>query len=167
MKHKQIKQKYSPSDQYPPFNEWKWHSYDGTKSIDPDNFISAYKNQDFYVGTDSQNYKGLTVYTTVIISHHKNRGGSIIIHSDKTITPSSLRHKLLMEAMRSLEAAYFVNQRIPSKSNIVVHLDVNSNLKWKSGQYKDELVGLIMAQGFNVRCKPDAWASSSAADRKT
>jgi hypothetical protein len=170
MKSKEVKQdkgKFSVANKYPPFHEWDWRCYDGTRIVDPDEFIKQYKEREFFIGTDSQVYSKRTVYTTVLIAYERGRGGLILVHSDKTETPPSLRQRLLMEAMRSLEAAFFVNQRVPSQSSIAVHLDVNSNLKWKSGQYKDELVGMIAAQGFNCTCKPNSWAASSAADRKT
>lgn len=157
----------SVANKYPSFTEWTWRTYDGTQIVDPEIFVKDNKETQFFIGTDSQIYKDKTIYTTVIVAYKMGHGGKIILHSDKTENPSSLRHRLLMEAMRSLEAAYFVNNHIPSQSKISVHLDVNQNLKWKSGRYKEELVGLVVAQGFSVATKPNAWASSSVADSRT
>jgi len=154
--------------EWPPISEWKWRSYDGKRHIDPDDYIKLHKDELFFIGTDSQNYskKRTCVFTTVLIAYKMHRGGSVITHRHIVPFMSSLRQRLLMEAMLSLEVAWFLDKRVPRSSIIGIHLDVNRNLKFKSGQYKDELVGLIMAQGFPCLIKPDSWAASSVADSK-
>ena len=166
-KVKKVKEKLYFANKYPPFEEWTWKPYYENRIVDPNDFIKDNVDWDFYIGTDSKTYNKTTVYTTVIVCYKKGLGGKSIYHTDKTQAPLSLRHQLLLEAMRSLEAAFYVNKRIPSESIISLHLDVSSNLRWKSGRYMEELVGMVVAQGFNVACKPDSWASSSVADRKT
>lgn len=153
---------------YKAFAEWGWRSYDGRKKVSVEDFIKEHDGAMFFIGTDSQNYskRKVCVFTTALIAYHMGKGGAIIIHRDKVPHMESLRQRLLMEAMRSLETAWFVNIKIPDKSFIGVHLDVNQSLKYKSGQYKDELVGLIVAQGFSCKTKPDAFAASFAADKK-
>jgi len=151
-----------------PIVEWKWRRYDGKRKADLDAFIEEHKNDMFFIGTDSQNYskKNQCVFTSALIAYKMRKGGAIITHRDRTPLMPALRQRLLSEAMRSLEVAWYLDQKVPSKSIIGIHLDVNSNLKYKSGQYKDELVGLIMAQGFAALVKPDAWASSKVADSR-
>ena len=72
----------------------------------------------------------------------------------------------MLEAMRSLEVAWYMDSKVPSKNVIEIHLDINSNLRYRSSQYKNELIGLVSSQGFQCLIKPDAWAASGAADRK-
>lgn len=165
--------------EYPPFSQWVWKSYDGKKNRNIDEFIKQHEDAQFYIGTDSQQRKDKCVFTTVLIGYRMGRGGAIILHSDKTSKYESLRQRLLMEAMRSLELAWYLDGKIPSDTFMAIHLDVNENLKWKSAKYKGELVGMVMAQGFvsgrdkysksnrRVFWKPDAWAANSVADRKT
>lgn len=150
---------------YPPFAEWIWKSYDNLKVVSIDDFIKLHLDAEFYIGTDSQTAKGKCTLTTALIGYHWGKGGSVIIHTQKLTNFQSLRQKLIAEAMRSLETAWYVDPKIPEHSNIVIHVDVNSNLKWESGQYRDELVGMIVAQGFQLSIKPDAWGSSKVADR--
>jgi len=155
--------------EYPPFGEWNWRRYDGHKKADIDEFIKYHKDDMFFIGTDSQNYlkrKKICVFTTVLIAYKMRRGGAIITHTDRTPCMASLRQRLLLEAMRSLETAWYLDSKVDSKNIIGIHLDVNSNLKYKSAQYKEELVGLVAAQGFNALTKPDAWAASCVADSK-
>jgi len=68
--------------------------------------------------------------------------------------------------MRSLEVAWYLDTKVKERNIIEIHLDVNSNLKWKSAQYKEELVGLIVSQGFPAIVKPNAFGASKCADRK-
>jgi predicted RNase H-related nuclease YkuK (DUF458 family) len=44
-------------------------------------------------------------------------------------------------------------------------LDVSDNAKNKSSVCKTELMYLMKSQGYDVKIKPDSWASSSVADR--
>lgn len=161
--------KFNKNAEYPPFIEWEWKSYDGQKTIDLKEFMEKHRDSEIFVGTDSQNYRKKEkrcVFTTVIIAYKRGKGGNVIMHSDKTGYIDALRQRLLLEAMRSLETAWFIGPLIKKETVVTIHLDVNSNLKYKSSQYKDELVGLVMAQGFNCIHKPNAWAASSCADSR-
>jgi len=79
---------------------------------------------------------------------------------------SALRQRLMMEAMRSLETAWYLDSLITNKDIISIHLDVNVNLKFKSGQYKNELISLVASQGYSYSIKPDSFAASKVADNK-
>ena len=152
---------------YPSFPEWTWKSYDGTKDIELNAFLEKNKEElvEFYIGTDSQTYGKKCTMTTVLIAYKRGKGGNIIVHIQKLPSFENLRQRLLGEAMRSLETAWYVSPKI-KKNTVVIHLDVNADLKFRSGQYKDELVGLIMSQGFDCTYKPNSWASSKVADSK-
>lgn len=151
---------------YPPFAEWIWKSYDNSRTVSIDEFIASHQTAEFFVGTDSQTEKGKCTLTTALIAYNWGKGGSVIIHTQKVPKFNSLRQKLIAEAMRSLETAWYADPKIPEESKIVIHVDVNANLKWMSGQYRDELVGMIMAQGFHPAIKPDSWGSSKVADKR-
>jgi predicted RNase H-related nuclease YkuK (DUF458 family) len=151
---------------YPPFAEWVWKSYDNTMIVNIDDFIKNHRDAQFFIGTDSQTEKGRCILTTALIAYHWGKGGSVIIHTQKVPKFPSLRQKLIAEAMRSLETAWYADPKIPEESVIVIHVDVNANTKFMSGQYKDDLVGMIMAQGFEIVIKPDSWGSSKVADRR-
>lgn len=167
MKDKAGEKKFNKYD-YDPFDQWIWRDYEGKNKVDPQEFVEAHKENYIFIGTDSQCYskKRVTMFTTVIIAYQMGFGGTIIMSKDKTSFMDSLRQRLLMEAMRSLEAAWFVDRFLPPENVITIHLDVNQNLKWKSARYKDELVGLVAGQGFKAICKPDAWAASGVADKR-
>jgi len=155
--------------QYPKFSKWVWRNYDGTNIVSVENFIKMHYKDFFFIGTDSQNYKKhwQCVFTTVLIAYKLRHGGSVITHTDKVSYITSLRQRLLLEAMRSLEMAWFLDGKIPKESVISIHLDVNSNIKWESAKYKNELVSLIASQGYKCLVKPDSFAASCVADNKT
>ena len=46
-----------------------------------------------------------------------------------------------------------------------VHIDANPIARHKSSAYVQELVGLVVSQGFRAVIKPESWAASRAADR--
>ncbi len=153
---------------YMPFSDWKWKKYDEDSSVNIDDFIKEHSDDFFLIGTDSQNYsKGeKCVFTTSIIAYRLGKGGSIILNKDRVSIIRALRQRLLLEAMRSLETAWYIDSKVNSKNIIEVHLDINENSIYRSGQYKDELVGLVSSQGYKCIIKPDAYACC-AADRKT
>ena len=155
---------------YPEFSTWGWQTYTGHKPTTIKEFLDAHKADEFFIGTDSQNYrkkKRVCVFTTVLIAYHRGKGGQIIMHTDTTPYMEHLRQRMMLEALRSLETAWHIDSLIKTTTPICIHLDVNANLRYKSSQYKDELVALIMAQGYTAAHKPHAWASSSVADSKT
>lgn len=51
-----------------------------------------------------------------------------------------------------------------SRAGQAVHIDANPVVAYKSSQYVQELVGLVVGQGFRALIKPESWAASDAAD---
>jgi predicted RNase H-related nuclease YkuK (DUF458 family) len=47
---------------------------------------------------------------------------------------------------------------------LTVHIDANPVVAHKSSLYVQELVGLVVGQGFKALIKPESWAASHAAD---
>lgn len=50
------------------------------------------------------------------------------------------------------------------KGDLTVHIDANPVVIHKSSRYVQELVGLVVGQGFKAVIKPESWAASHAAD---
>src|SRR5262249_45297128 len=50
------------------------------------------------------------------------------------------------------------------KGELTVHIDANPVVTYKSSAYVQELVGLVVGQGFKALIKPESWAASHAAD---
>jgi len=110
------------------------------------------------------------------------KGGRIARYVDKRpmIPVEALSARLTVETQRSIELCRYLEEKLldfsveddraPSDcytNNIVgISIDVNNDDKYKSGRYKDMLVGMVVAYGYECFIKPDAWASSAVADKK-
>jgi len=49
--------------------------------------------------------------------------------------------------------------------DLTVHIDANPVVTHKSSAHVQELVGLVVGQGFKAAIKPEAWAATHCADR--
>lgn len=154
---------------YPPIEQWKWHNCDGTQQVNVDEFIAKHIDEDFFVGTDSHVYGKSVKFSTALVAWNRGHGACVLYYHQKTLSGQSLRQRLLAETFRSLVVAYYLDARIPQGSVINVHIDVNPSLKYESGSCREQLIGMIVAQGVRFRpaCKPDAWAAMSVADYTT
>lgn len=120
-----------------------------------------------YIGTDSQVHKKIrkVIYATCIILYRKGKGGKVFIAREKERYAESLRQRLMNETWRSLETSFEFQKFLPANVEIIIHVDVNKNRKFKSASYMEELVGMVVGQGFKVVVKPDAWAAQHVADK--
>jgi predicted RNase H-related nuclease YkuK (DUF458 family) len=177
-------------EKYPEFSEWVWKKFSNlSKKLNLDDFLSTNyeRGRAFIVGTDSQIHGKKTTFVTAIVAHaptgiHSGGEAAISRMYDKTPYPH-LRSRLIMEGMRTLEAAYYLDSALPEDALIRIHLDVNNSKEFKSGLYKEELVGWIAGQGYIsyrdigrkdpkdfprlVYWKPDSWAAMKVADKHT
>jgi predicted RNase H-related nuclease YkuK (DUF458 family) len=74
----------------------------------------------------------------------------------------SLRERLLNEVWKSADLGLQVSPLVGGE--LTVHIDANPVVKQKSSAYVQELVGLVVGQGFKALIKPESWAASHAAD---
>jgi len=142
------------------------------KIVSLDEIISLIKEEyDYtvYVGTDSQvkENEQKVQYATCIVLHKNNKGGRIFVSKEKKPKANSLRERLMNEVWRSVEISFQLSEHLPDNANIMVHVDVNPDKKWKSSKHIEELVGMVVGQGFKCQVKPNAWAAQSVADQFT
>ena len=110
--------------------------------------ITSDYQYEVYIGTDSQLHrsKKKVLYATCIVLYKKGKGGRMFVWKqwDRIV---ELRQRLMNETWHSLQVAFALKEILPSNVDIVVHLDVNSSQKEKSGEYHQELVGMVTGQG--------------------
>lgn len=118
------------------------------------------------IGTDSQVYGDTTDFATVIVFLREKRGGFMYIHTYKRTIPMSLRERLIREVGKSVEVAYSLCELF-DKYDIAmeVHADINTDPHFQSNVALKEAMGYIRSMGFVFKAKPDAFASSSCADK--
>ncbi len=118
------------------------------------------------IGTDSQVKMGETEFATVIVFLREGRGGFMFIHNETTHIRYTIKERMLMEVGKSIEIAYdlcalFTTYHI----DMEVHADINTNPHFKSNEALREATGYILGMGFAFKAKPEAFASSSCANK--
>ena len=118
------------------------------------------------IGTDSQVKGKETEFATVIVFIRKGKGGFMYIHNETTLQKMSIRQRMLLEVAKSIDVA-FALCKIFTLYNVdmEVHADINTNPSFKSNDALKEAMGYIMGMGFVFKAKPDAFASSSCANK--
>lgn len=139
-------------------------------------FVSSDKNS-FYqlvIGTDSQvrvvDKKKEVDYVSAVIIYRKGKGAKYFWRKVKMNKKPTLRDKIYMETLISLDVAQKLVPEIRSqitstKYDMEIHIDVGP-----LGPTRDmirEVVGVVNGNGFVARTKPDSWGASSVADKHT
>jgi len=118
------------------------------------------------IGTDSQVKGKDTEFATVIVFLREGHGGFMFIHNDKTKQQFTIKERMLMEVAKSIEIAYeLCNLFTVYEVDMEVHADINTNPQFKSNDALKEAMGYILGMGFAFKAKPEAFASSSCANK--
>ena len=118
------------------------------------------------IGTDSQVKANTTEFATVIVFLREHRGGFMYIHNEKTTTKYHIKERMLLEVAKSMEVAYeLCDLFIEYNVEMEIHADINTNPQFKSYDALKDRMGYILGMGFNIKVKPEAFASSCCADR--
>jgi predicted RNase H-related nuclease YkuK (DUF458 family) len=118
------------------------------------------------IGTDSQVKGADTEFATVIVFLREGRGGFMFIHNEKTRQSYSIKERMLVEVAKSIEIAYELCELFTRYDvDMEVHADINTNPNFKSNDALREAMGYILGMGFAFKAKPEAFASSSCANK--
>lgn len=118
------------------------------------------------IGTDSQVKGADTEFATVIVFLREGHGGFMFIHNEKTKTVYTIKERMLVEVAKSIEIAYQLCDLFTTYDvDMEVHADINTNPSFKSNDALKEAMGYILGMGFAFKAKPEAFASSSCANK--
>ncbi len=118
------------------------------------------------IGTDSQVKGKETEFATVIVFLREGHGGFMFIHNEKTRQQFTIKERMLTEVAKSIEIAYeLCNLFTKYDVDMEVHADINTNPHFKSNDALKEAMGYILGMGFAFKAKPEAFASSSCANK--
>ncbi len=120
-------------------------------------------NRPVHIGTDAQKHGKNLDFVTAVALLNPGKGGRVFYCKTRMENVNSLQHKLFTETLLSLEIATALCEYVEADT-IQVHVDANTNLKWGSGQYHQQLAGMVVGHGFKAILKPNAWCSSHVAD---
>jgi uncharacterized protein len=118
------------------------------------------------IGTDSQVIGEEVHFASVIVFLREKRGGFMFISNDKSVRRMTLRERMILEVGRSVEVAYSLCHLLDQYNvELEVHADINTDPAFESNTALKEAMGYILSMGFVFKAKPDAFASSSCADK--
>lgn len=118
------------------------------------------------IGTDSQVKGNITEFATVIVFLRERKGGFMFIHNEKSTNKYHIKERMLLEVSKSVEVAYeLCDLFIEYNVEMEIHADINTNPQFKSNDALKDSMGYILGMGFNIKVKPEAFASSCCADR--
>jgi predicted RNase H-related nuclease YkuK (DUF458 family) len=132
------------------------------------------------IGTDSQKAeKGTYKFATVILISTSQdlggvvvgRGGMIIsstyYHAFKQTNKELVNERMVFEVGKSIEVAYELAPLLDLyEVPLEIHADINPDPNHESNKALQQAVGYILGMGYDFKVKPEAWAASSAADKK-
>jgi len=77
-----------------------------------------------------------------------------------------LKERMITEVAKSVEVAYSLCDLLDLYDvALEVHADINTDPEFQSNTALKEAMGYILGMGFVFKAKPDAFASSSCADK--
>ena len=118
------------------------------------------------IGTDSQVIGSYTDFATVIVFLREKKGAFMFIHQEKSSKKMSIKERMLTEVQKSIETAYALCDLLDLYDvDLEVHADINTNPMFKSNQALHEAMGYILSMGFVFKAKPEAFASSTCANK--
>ena len=127
------------------------------------------KKNNIYIGADSQERGDKIIIATAVIVYNHNKGGTYFYNREILNAKyfKSLRQRLMYEIQKSTETAICLMELDELCDKFSVHIDINSDNRFKSSIVLKEAKSYILSQGFECETKPNSWASSCVADKLT
>lgn len=118
------------------------------------------------IGTDSQVRGGTVEFASVIVFLREKKGGFMFIQNSSSTREMTLRERMILEVGKSVDVAYGLCDLLDKyNTELEVHADINTDPHFQSNVALKEAMGYILGMGFVFKAKPDAFASSSCADK--
>lgn len=120
------------------------------------------------IGTDSQLLSSKNAdFVNAVVVHRVGNGGRYFYRRFELGKFHTLRDRMIREALISLEVAHELLTELKKfplpDFEFEIHADVGMNGPTKA--VIQEIVGMIRANNFEVRIKPDSYAATNVADR--
>lgn len=118
------------------------------------------------IGSDSQVRGDTAEFATVIVFLREKKGGFMFIRNYKMPNQMSLKERMITEVAQSVQVAYGLCDLLDRYNvELEVHADINTDPAFKSNTALKEAMGYILGMGFVFKAKPNAFASTSCADK--
>ena len=117
---------------------------------------------EIHVGSDSQNHRRHTVYSTVIAYRYGNRGVHYVVHKERIKKIKDRWTRLWKEAEMSIETAELLTSKVSVQ--VQIDLDFNVDERYFSSRLVQAASGWASSLGYRVNIKPDNQVATKAAD---
>lgn len=118
------------------------------------------------IGTDSQVKGKVIEFATVIVFLREKRGGFMFINNFSKVGKMTIRERMIHEVSQSVQVAYGLCELLDKYDvALEVHADINTDPEFQSNSALKDAMGYILGMGFVFKAKPNAFASSSCADK--
>ncbi len=117
-----------------------------------------------YVGSDSMLYNNHCTFSCIVAVHSNDMNIANYYYQKQKLKDSQYKHlevKILKEVSLSLDVANFLKHKIPT-ANIEIHLDIGDKDRNATRYLVERTRGWVRGMGYDVKIKPDSWASSVA-----
>ncbi len=126
------------------------------------NWRGHFPHSEIHVGSDSKIRSGTAKFSVVICLRELGRG----VHEIYKVEYQACRDKM-DRLWQEVNMAVEVATQLQELGKISVHVDLNSDPKYRSSKLYDASIGFIRGMGFEAIGKPDAWAATSGANKHT
>ena len=154
----------------------RWFSPSG-EQVSWDDIVAVLQGltpDQLWVGTDSHLVRQEFVFATaLVICKDADASADRVRLYYVTRTKVPQRHygtdkdALRRRLMDEIQASVSLSLRITAQTGLkpTIHADLNPSEAYKSGKYAKSMVQMVKGYGYDVEIKPNAWASSSVADK--
>jgi uncharacterized protein len=121
------------------------------------------------IGTDSEALKSKNAdFVTAIVVHRVGNGGRYFWRRLQAGKFHTIRDRIIREVLLSLETAHLVLEELRNGSesenwSFEIHADIGAN--GETSGLIQEVVGMIRANNFEAKTKPESYAATKVADR--
>ena len=118
------------------------------------------------IGSDSQIKGKITEFASVIVFLREKKGGFMYFSNHLSDVKMGIKERMITEVSNSIQVAYSLCSILEKYDvELEVHADINTDPGFKSNVALKDAMGYILGMGFVFKAKPEAFASSSCADR--
>ncbi len=125
--------------------------------------IKEEPNTKIFIGTDSQNRKHFTVYTTVVVFRYNLRGAHFIYQTTRVPRIRDRFSRLWKECELSVEVAEWLRENSAIRVD-KIELDYNDLKRTESSALVKPTRGWCEGLGYNTAVKPEQLIAIKAAD---
>jgi uncharacterized protein len=122
-----------------------------------------------YVGSDSMLRPEKCSFAAVIALHDNSKKIARYYYkkiNDKSESYLDLKIKILEEVNLSIQVAQYILEICPD-ADIELHVDIGTKKANLTSKLHSMISGWVTGMGFEIKVKPNSWASSSIADWHT